>query len=98
MREGYGVCPVCNGGGRMAVPDYNQAYKTVLASYDKETDTLACSNCGGQTMWGKPTGEAPLRKDGTPCTHEYESKTIGRCLTRYTCKHCGSYHDIDSSD
>lgn len=31
------------------------------------------------------------------CDHKYESKTIGNCLTRYTC-HCGHFYDVDSSD
>lgn len=92
----YGICPVCNGGGRVPAGDYK--YKHVVAGYDKETDTLVCTNCGGQTMYGKPTGKVPLRPDGTPCKHEYESSTIGRCLTRYTCKHCKSSHAIDSGD
>lgn len=96
MREGYGVCPVCNGCGRRPAGD--TPYKTVFAGYDKETDTLACNNCGGQYMYGRPTGEVPLRSDGTPCKHEYTSATVGRCLTRYTCKHCGSSHEIDSGD
>lgn len=92
----YGVCPVCNGSGRVAAGNYK--YKDVVAGYDKETDTLACNNCGGQTMYGKPSGKVPLRPDGTPCKHEYTSASVGRCLTRYTCKHCGVSHDIDSGD
>ncbi len=92
----YGVCPVCNGSGRVPAGDYK--YKHVVAGYDKDTDTLACTNCGGQTMYGQPTGKVRLRPDGTPCKHEYTSKTVGRCLTEYTCKHCGSSHQIDSGD
>ena len=90
------VCPVCNGSGRRPAGDLS--YKNVLASYDKETDTLDCNNCGGQTMYGRPTGEVNARADGTPCVHEYDSKTIGRCLTRYSCKHCSFSFDIDSGD
>lgn len=96
MREGYGVCPVCNGSKR--VPAGDTEYKHVLASYDKETDTLACRNCGGQTMYGSPTGEVLLRPDGTPCTHEYVARAMGRCYTVYKCHHCGDYYDIDSGD
>ena len=96
MREGYGVCPVCNGTKRVSAGD--SKYKHVMAGYDKETDTLACSNCGGQRMYGQPTGEVRLRSDGTPCKHEYEGVTRGRCYTVYTCKHCGDSYDIDSSD
>jgi len=32
------------------------------------------------------------------CQHSYESKNIGRCLNRYTCKTCGHFYDVDSSD
>lgn len=96
LRKGYGICPVCNGSGRRPAGD--TPYKTVFSGYDAETDTLKCHNCGGQTMYGRPSGQVPLRPDGTPCTHEYKSATIGRCLTRYTCAHCNSYHDIDSGD
>jgi len=92
----HGTCPVCNGTGRR--PAGNDQYKHVYAGYDKETDTLACNNCGGQTMYGRPTGRVPLRPDGTPCKHEYTSATVGRCLARYTCKHCGSSYEIDSGD
>lgn len=98
MREGYGVCPVCNGTCRVPVPESMERYKNVIAGYDKETNTLQCTNCGGQYMYGRPTGEVHLRSDGTPCTHEYTSQTVGRCLTRYTCKHCKSSYEIDSGD
>ncbi len=91
-----GTCPVCNGSGRVAAGD--NKYKHVYAGYDKDTDTLPCTNCGGQYMMGRPTGQVRLREDGTPCTHSYTSKTVGRCLTEYTCKHCGDRHQIDSGD
>jgi len=58
----------------------------------------ACRNCGGQEMYGRGTGEVNLRVDGTPCKHEYNSTTIGRCLTRYKCTHCAYQFDIDSGD
>jgi len=91
-----GVCPVCKGSTRVPAGDHK--YKNVLAGYDKETDTLACRNCGSQYMFGRSTGEVNLRSDGTPCTHEYESTNIGRCLTRYKCIHCSDRYDIDSGD
>lgn len=91
-----GTCPVCNGTGRVEAGDYR--YKNVIAGYDPATDTLPCRNCGGQYMFGAPTGEVQLREDGTPCVHSYKSETIGRCLTEYTCIHCGDSYQIDSSD
>lgn len=92
----YGTCPVCEGTGRVPAGDYK--YKHIVATYDKETDTLACTNCGGQTMGLKGHGQVPLNKEGKPCKHEYTSRNIGRCLTEYTCKHCGHRYEIDSSD
>ena len=95
-REGYGVCPCCLGTGRVPAGDYK--YKHVIAGYDLQTDTLACTNCGGQYMYGQPRGEVRLRADGTPCKHEYTSSNAGRCLTNYECKHCGDRYQIDSGD
>lgn len=92
----YGICPVCNGSAR--VPAGDTPYKTMMATYDKETDTLACRNCGGQTMSCIATGKVQLREDGTPCTHEYEGRGAGRCYVVYTCIHCGDSYDIDSGD
>ena len=96
MNESYGICPVCNGSGRISAE--NVPHKKVFAGYDAATDTLGCRNCGGQTMYGVPTGKVPLRADGTPCKHEYVSKVAGRCLTDYTCKHCNHRYQIDSGD
>lgn len=92
----HGICPVCNGSGRVPAGDYK--YKNVIAGYDKESDTLRCTNCGGQYMYGNPKGIVRLDQDGEPCRHEYTSKTVGRCLTEYTCKHCGDRYQIDSGD
>ncbi len=93
-----GTCPVCNGSGRVAVPAHQQRYKTVYAGYDAATDTLGCTNCGGQYMYGRPTGEVRLNKAGEPCKHSYSSQTVGRCLTEYTCSECGDRYQIDSGD
>jgi len=32
------------------------------------------------------------------CNHDYAGTTIGKCLTRYTCKKCNYSEEIDSSD
>ena len=98
--DGYAVCPCCNGTGRRPLPEDQRRYAHVMAGYDKATDTLACNNCGGQTMYGKAKG---YTKKVTPestegCKHEYVGRNAGRCYTIYTCKHCGSSYDIDSSD
>ena len=91
-----GTCPVCNGSGRKQA--YDSPYKSVLAGYDEQTDTLPCTNCGGQYMYGRPTGQVRLNKDGEPCTHKYVSKSVGRCLTEYFCVWCADRHTIDSGD
>ena len=32
------------------------------------------------------------------CIHVKSEETIGRCLTKITCKQCGFYYKIDSGD
>lgn len=94
----HGTCPVCNGTTRVPVPESMERYKNVIAGYDKETDTFGCSNCGAQYMYGSPKGTVRLNKDGQPCKHSYTSRTVGRCLTEYTCTECGDRYQIDSGD
>lgn len=91
-----GTCPVCDGAGRRPAGDYK--YKSVIAGYEPESDTLPCTNCGAQYMWGQPTGQVRLDRAGNPCYHKYTSQTVGRCLTEYTCTECGDGYQIDSSD
>lgn len=93
MRTTTATCPVCNGTCRMpTTAEFTSRHYT----YDKATDTVACQNCGGQTMSGKATGKVRMRPDGTPCTHEYKGADAGRCLTRFGCGHCGDAFLIDS--
>ena len=91
----HGVCPVCNGTGRVPLP---AGVSRAVYGYNKETDTVPCRNCGGQTMSMKATGKVRLRPDGTPCEHKYVGHVAGRCYVIYTCEHCGDTYDIDSSD
>jgi hypothetical protein len=94
MREGYGVCPVCNGAKEVLLTADELKY-----SWNKGRTHRNCTNCGGQTMYGSPSGEVPLRKDNNePCVHEYTGRNAGRCYTIYTCKHCNHSYDIDSGD
>lgn len=88
-----GTCPVCLGSGEVLLSEQDLTY-----SWNKNKTHRACHNCGGQTMYGRATGQVRLRDNGTPCTHEYRGRTIGRCLTEYTCSHCGDNFQIDSSD
>jgi len=89
----YGTCPVCNGTGEVPLTDYDKRW-----SWNKDKTHKQCSNCGGQYMYGKGRGQVRLNKDGVPCTHKYTSRTIGRCLTEYTCSECGDRYEIDSGD
>jgi hypothetical protein len=91
-----GPCPVCNGTTRVDAGDVK--YSRSLYGYNIDDNTVPCKNCGGQYMFGKPSGVVPLRKDGSPCTHEYSGRSGGRCYTIYTCNHCSSSYSIDSGD
>jgi len=91
-----GTCPMCQGSGRKAAGD--DKWASSYSGYDKATHTLPCTNCGGQTMYGKATGQVPLNKEGQPCLHDYEGRNAGRCYTMYSCKHCGDSFGIDSGD
>jgi hypothetical protein len=95
-----GTCPACNGTGHMPCPDNLRGYgqRNGWYGYRAEDDTVTCTNCGGQTMYGRATGQVPLNRSGEPCLHRYTSRTVGRCLTEYTCAECGHSYQIDSSD
>ena len=93
-----GTCPVCNGTGRQPATADQKRYAKVLAGYNTDDDTIGCRNCGGQRMFGKPTGRVKLNKEGVPCTHSYVSSNAGRCLTNYTCQFCDDRYQIDSGD
>lgn len=77
-----GKCPVCL--GSKSVPS--------------ESGFSPCRNCGGQRMYGTPSGEVRLRPDGDPCRHDYSSRDVGRFLTSFDCRHCGDRYQIDSGD
>lgn len=98
--EGYAVCPCCNGTTRRLLPETSRCYADTLSGYDKTTDTLACNNCGGQTMSLKAVGytKKPTPEATIGCKHEYEGRNAGNCYTIYHCKICGSSYDIDSGD
>jgi hypothetical protein len=95
-----GVCPVCNGSGHMPCPDHLREHgsKNGWYGYRAEDDTVNCTNCGSQYMYGRATGEVNLNRDGVPCTHSYTSQNAGRCLTNYTCQNCDDRYQIDSGD
>lgn len=95
--SGHAVCPVCLGTKRRVVRPEEEQYKKIFSGYDKETDTLACGNCGGQTMSGRAQGFTKIDpKTGLGCSHEYKGRNAGNCYTIYTCMKCGSSYDIDS--
>jgi hypothetical protein len=90
------TCPKCNGTTRIPAEG---PYKHVMASYDKASDTLACDNCGGQTMSLRATGMTTIDPaTGIGCLHAYQGRNAGRCLTKYICERCSDTYSIDSSD
>ena len=90
-----GTCPKCNGSLRA---ESQSKYAYMYKGYDKETNTLPCNNCGSQYMFGTPKGEVNLRPDGTPCMHEYKTKTISNCYHESKCVHCEDAFYVDSGD
>jgi RecJ-like exonuclease len=95
----YATCPVCDGTGREPVKEHQQRWKTYITGWDPSTDSFACQNCGGQTMYGNATGQVPVNPEtGKGCIHEYTGRERGRCYWVYTCKHCHDEYFIDSSD
>jgi len=92
------ICPLCNGTTRIALQEYLRGYIKVLSTYDANTDTIMCKNCGGQEMYGVATGRVNLNRYGEPCLHRYKVYRIGQCLHRNKCLDCDSQFDIDSSD
>lgn len=89
------TCPVCNGTKRQ---HYEGEYKDLVAGFDKATSTIPCQNCGGQYMFGSPTGLVRHNKDNLPCTHSYKGISSKNCLHVSQCIHCGDTFEIDSGD
>lgn len=94
---GFGVCPGCNGSGRLSVAETSNM--DVVAGYDRDTNTIACTNCGGQTMYGTALGYTEIDPaTGAGCLHKYAKREAGRCYVVFTCAKCRSRYDVDSSD
>jgi len=93
--EGKGLCPCCQGSGRMpAGLEWRWS-----AGYDHATQTITCRNCGGQTMSGVAQGYTRLDPaTGLGCLHVWEGHKAGNCYHVYTCTKCGEWYDIDSGD
>lgn len=96
------MCPKCNGSTRMPYEythDKTGQYRKVMAGYRESDDTLACDNCGGQTMGLKATGRTRIDPaTGMGCMHTYRGRTTSNCYHEYTCTKCGDRYDIDSGD
>jgi hypothetical protein len=92
------VCPVCNGTLRQSAGD--GPYRQWAAGYRASDNTIACQNCGGQRMFGTPTGFVPLNKTGVPCTHNYSVIQNERYSHVHSCVclECGDTFELDSGD
>jgi hypothetical protein len=99
LQPATGTCPKCNGSARQP---YTGQYANMIAGYDAATGTVACTNCGGQYMYGMATGRVPFNRNGNPCLHSYKGLSTPeesrRGWHRYECEHCGDRHTIDSGD
>lgn len=96
--EGQVECPRCFGWGGWNLT--LNAYPNSLARHGLP-DTAenrhkyvhfraSCAQCSG---WGYTSAE------NARCVHELDGgRTVGRCLTEYTCKKCGKKETWDSSD
>lgn len=94
---GMAVCPKCNGTTRRPCPENLLKYR--MATFDAADKTLACDNCGGQTMSLSATGRTRIDPaTGLGCLHTYVSRTTSRCYHEHTCTKCGDRYDIDSGD
>lgn len=91
------TCPACNGTTRRPCPPDLLKYR--MATFGPVDQTLACNNCGGQTMSLTATGKTRIDPaTGLGCLHAYRSETISNCYHRHTCSKCGDVYHIDSGD
>ena len=90
-------CPKCHGTTRIKIPEKIQKFKKSLPTYDDETDTISCDNCGYQ-YGATPVGIVKTNRDGQPCLHQYRKTTIGRCYAKFTCNFCDDFYEVDSGD
>ena len=90
MRDGYGVCPVCNGSGRKPADEEMKKYANVIAGYDKSNDTVACNNCGGQGMYGNNVHQAVFESEesetGITLHFVNEHFDEGRIIAQFYCE------------
>lgn len=88
---GFGICPVCNSTKQQKLSPYD--YKN-----HKDQTHKPCLNCGGQYMYGTPTGFSPINKEGNPCHHVYKITNKTSTYRIYSCVNCSLVFDIDSGD
>ena len=71
------------------------AWCTVLIFF---VDTMQLTNGGFAVAVERSHAGSVKYYSWRACDHSFVSKNIGRCLTSYTCEHCGESYEIDSSD
>lgn len=82
------LCPLCLGHG---------GWNLRLDAYTPRPGMKNHFTCFCDSCWG----EGYVEKDSLnhKCfPHEWERKTIGRCLHEWKCQKCGQLHTVDSSD
>ena len=96
----FGICPECNGSGRIQCPSKSKInwQSNGWYDYDPITNTIACPNCGDQYQYSRPTGIVNLNREGKPCQHQYISELLSQYIQRNECIHCGDEFYINLQD
>jgi len=98
LRE-TGTCPVCE--GECSVTAIRSIWNSNTRGYVETATNVPCTNCGGQYMFGTPSGMSPLNKEGVPCKHSYTRPDVGYRSSTYSvtrCEHCNDKLTVDSGD
>jgi hypothetical protein len=95
-----GICPKCNGTGRIPCPPKSKInwQRNGWFDFDPITETIACPNCGDQYQYSQSTGIVRLNREGNPCLHQYVYELMSKNIQRYECIHCNDEFYINLSD
>ncbi len=79
-------------GDKLTLPDCPKCAGTKLFK------NVPCNNCGGQYMFGEPTGKSRYNSLGLPCLHEYTISLVSKCYYTYKCNYCTLQFHVDTGD